>query len=138
MKFMKISKLVILEQHFRLENLKMAWNQCYIAKTEFFLLSKNVITFSKTPKTPKNCLKVDYFCTIYIFAKVGNFEAIFRGEGVEIDKIRWQKEEILKFQNVKSDFLYLLPFSHKLTWKLANFRKLKFLKIIVVPYVSRC
>ena len=39
-KFQKISKLVILEQHFRLENLKMAWNQCYIAKTELFLLSK--------------------------------------------------------------------------------------------------
>ena len=56
-----------------------------------------------------------------------NFEAIYRGEGVEIDKIRWQswKEEILKFQNVKSDFLYLLPFSHKLTWKFDNFRKFK-------------
>ena len=77
--------------------------------------------------TSKYCLKVDHFWRIYIFAKVANFEAIFRGEGVEIDKIRWHgyKEEILNFQNIKSDFLYLLPFSHKLTWKLANFRKFK-------------
>ena len=36
----KIYKLVILDPHIRLENLKMAWNQWYITKTEFFLLSK--------------------------------------------------------------------------------------------------
>ena len=33
-------------------------------------------------------------------------------------------EEILNFQNIKSDFLYLIPFSHKLTLNLANFRNL--------------
>ena len=47
-KFMKTLKLVILDPYFRLENLKMAWNQWYITKTKFFLLSKNLITFSKT------------------------------------------------------------------------------------------
>ena len=67
------------------------------------------------------------YCKNVNCAKVVNFETIFRGEGVEMEKIWWHgwKEEILKFQNVKSDFLYLLSFSHKLTWKLANFGKFK-------------
>ena len=34
-------------------------------------------------------------------------------------------EEILNFQNIKSDFLHLIRFSQKLTSNLANFRKFK-------------
>ena len=91
----------------------------------FLTVSSDFIYFHSF--TSKNCLKVSHFCKNVNCAKVVNFETIFRGEGVEIEKIWWHdwKEEVLNFQNVKSDFLYLLPFSHKLTWKLANFRKFK-------------
>ena len=91
----------------------------------FLTVSSDFIYFHSF--TSKYCLKVSHFCKNVNCAKVVNFETIFRGEGIELEKIWWHgwKEEILKFQNVKSDFLYLLPFSHKLTWKLANFRKFK-------------
>ena len=77
--------------------------------------------------TSKYCLKVSHFCKNVNCAKVVNFETIVRGEGVEIEKIWWHgwKEEILNFLNVKSDFLYLMPVSHKLKSNLANFIKFK-------------
>ena len=67
----------------------------------------------------------DPVMTINIIAKVANFEAIFRDEEVEIEKIWWHgwKEEILNFQNIKSYCPYLMPVSHKLTSNLANFTK---------------
>ena len=73
----------------------------------------------------KNIPTVSYPCKINIFAKVANFEAIFRDEEVEIEKIRWHgwKEENLNFQNIKSYCLHLMPVSHKLTSNLANFTK---------------
>ena len=74
--------------------------------------------------TSKNCLQVSHFCRNVNCAKVVKFKTMFRGEGVEIGKIwlhGW-KEEILNFQNVKSDFLYLMSVSHKLKSNLANFR----------------
>ena len=39
--------------------------------------------------TSKNRLKVNHFCKINILQKWLNFEAIFGGEGVEIEKIWW-------------------------------------------------
>ena len=46
-KFMKISKLLILHTDLWYENLKMAWKQWKGSETEFFLLPKNWICFSK-------------------------------------------------------------------------------------------
>ena len=97
----------------------------------WFRISSNIRTLSDFlyfhSFNSKNCLKVKPLLQNVNFAKVVNFEPTFRGEGLEVEKSCWHdwKEEVLNFQNIKSDFLYLIPFSHKLTLNLANFRKFK-------------
>ena len=125
--FIKNSKLVILDPHFRLESLKITWNYTKSHKTEFFLLSKNVSKYQKSIffKWPKfrsrqhlNFLKLAKF----------NVNLWENGKRYRKSDLTFWKFRISSFQSCHHLFSIFNPSPRKIASKLSHFCKMLILQ----------